>query len=64
MGRSVPTVVVVVEGAGKMAAVDDRAPEVQPSIANGSSEVDDVNSSRFVGGCFSVFWTGSCFQYT
>lgn len=62
MGRSVPTV--VVEGAGKMVAVDDRAPEVQPSIASSLSEVDDVNSSRFVGGCFSVFWTGSCFQYT
>lgn len=54
-------VVVVVEGVLK--TVDKRAPEAQQSTTGSNSEVDDVNSSRFEEGCFSVFWTGSCFQY-
>lgn len=53
--------VVVVEGVLKTA--DKRAPEAQQSTTGSNSEVDDVNSSRFEEGCFSVFWTGSCFQY-
>lgn len=51
---------VVVEGVLK--TVGKRAPEAQLSTTESNSEVDDVNSSRFVEGCFSVFLDGFLFS--